>query len=118
MEGTFFSLSEKVIELINMGITIITSLAVVGFMWGIVKFLFNSGNEKARTEARAFMLYGILTLFVMTSLWGLVNILNDSLDIDYVGDVNIPRDRSLDPIDNSFDSIDDAFKNNNEQRMI
>jgi predicted membrane channel-forming protein YqfA (hemolysin III family) len=117
MEKTFFSLSEKVIELINMSISVIISLAVVGFIWGIVKFMFNAGNEKARTEARAFMLYGVLTLFVMTSLWGFVNLLSDTLGLEngYVGDVN---NRQNDPTPDPFDNVDDAFKNNNDQRMI
>jgi hypothetical protein len=119
MGGTFFSLSEKIVELINMGIAIVVSLSVIGLMWGIIKFLFNSTNEKARTEARSFMLYGILTLFVMTSLWGLVNILNNTLFPGYIGDVNIEGNSpgSLQER-NPFDGSEDLFENRDNQLMI
>lgn len=117
MERTFFSISDKVIGLIEMTILVIVSLAVFGFMWGIVKFIFNAGNEKARSEGRAFMLYGILTLFVMTSMWGLVNILSSSLSIEpeYTGDVKTGDE---DPEADPFDSRGDLFENNNPQRRI
>jgi ABC-type uncharacterized transport system permease subunit len=118
MEGTFFSLSEKIISLINMGISIVIGLAVIGFMYGIVRFLFDSTNEKARKEARSFMLYGILTLFVMTSLWGLVHMLSGTINIGeegYIGDVNTDENNSEpDP----FDDVDELFDNNNDQGLI
>jgi hypothetical protein len=118
MEGTFFSLSEQVISIINMLISIVISLAVVGFLWGIVKFLFNGANEKSRSEGRSFMLYGILTLFVMTSIWGLVNMLHGTIIIGeegYIGDVNTEENNSEpDP----FDDVDELFENNNDQGLI
>lgn len=81
MEKTFFSLFNKVIELVNSSVYILISLAVLGFMWGIVKMLFNSQNEAARKDGRNFMLYGLLTLFVMTSVWGLVNLINGTIKV-------------------------------------
>lgn len=76
MRKTFFSLSEKLFDLINMTISIIIALAVIGFMWGIVKILFSSDSQVAKKEGRSYMLYGIFTLFVMTGIWGLVNLLS------------------------------------------
>jgi hypothetical protein len=81
MKKTFFSLFDKAINLIDQATVVVISLALVGFMWGIVKILFNSDNEIAKKEGRAFMLYGILTLFVMTTFWGLVNLLNGTISI-------------------------------------
>ena len=74
MKKTFFTLFDKIIEIMGLAVTVVISLAVVGFMWGIVKILFNPENEIAKKEGRSFMLYGVFTLFVMTSVWGLVRI--------------------------------------------
>ena len=74
MKKTFFTLFDKIIEIMGLAVTVVISLAVVGFMWGIVKILFNPENEIAKKEGSSFMLYGVFTLFVMTSVWGLVRI--------------------------------------------
>ncbi len=81
MAKTFFSLFDSLLDLINQAIYVVIALAVFGFMWGIVKILFNSDNEIAKKEGRSFMIYGILTLFVMTSFWGLINILNGTISV-------------------------------------
>jgi hypothetical protein len=124
MKSTFFSLFEKTLDLINMTMYVIIALAVFGFMWGIVKILFNSDNEVAKKEGRAFMLYGVVTLFVMTSVWGLVYLLRQTFaipDQGYQGDVNYTgQEGILDPVE-QFPSIQepsDIFENNFEQRMI
>jgi hypothetical protein len=127
MKSTFFSLFEKTLSLINMTMYVIIALAVMGFMWGIVKTLFNSDNEIAKKEGRAFMLYGVITLFVMTSVWGLVYLLRqtfdipDQNDVNYQGDVNYTeQNRILDPATqpSSIKEQSDIFENNLEQRMI
>ncbi len=77
MRTTIFSLFETFIELINKTIYLLISLALVGFLWGIVKFLFSGANEKARSEGRKFMIYGILILFVMTSMCAIIYLMKD-----------------------------------------
>ena len=79
---TFYSFFENSIQIMNSIIYILIALAVFGFIWGIVRFLFSKDNAIAKKEARAFMMYGILTLFVMTSFWGLVNILVQTVEVE------------------------------------
>lgn len=123
MKNTFLTLFDGTIEIINSIIYIIISLAVVGFMWGIVKILFNSDNEIAKKEGRSFMMYGILTLFVMTSMWGLVNILNGTIIVgegQYIGDVNFPSQDVTSPGEQfpSAQDTTDMLDNKSEQQMI
>ncbi len=79
MRNTFFTLFEKLQLIIGKLVTIIVALAVIGFLWGIVKILFSSDNAVAKKEGRSFMLYGIIVLFVMTSMWGLVKLLEKTI---------------------------------------
>ena len=79
--NSFFQLYEQIIGIINTATVVLISLAVLGFMWGIVRILFNPGNENIKKEGKAYMLYGIITLFVMTSVWGLVNLLSSIITV-------------------------------------
>lgn len=118
MRNNFLTLFDSTLGLINSIIYTIIGVAVFGFMWGIVKILFNSENEVAKKEGRSFMLYGILTLFIMTSMWGLVNILNGT--VLFSGDIKNYSEDVLSP-GQQFPSIQDAtdvFDNNLEQRAI
>lgn len=79
MKKTFFSLFDGVLGLVNQAISVVVALAVLGFLWGVVKLLFSSDNQIAKKEGKDFMMYGIFTLFVMTSVWGLVNLLSGAI---------------------------------------
>jgi predicted PurR-regulated permease PerM len=69
------SLTGSIISIINGGIIpVLFALAILYFLWGIVKYLMSGGDEKARKEAISMMLYGIIAIAVMSSVWGLVNV--------------------------------------------
>ncbi len=60
-------------------IPLLFALAIVMFVWGAVKFFFiNGGEPEEITKGKQFMLWGIVALAVMISVWGLVNILGDT----------------------------------------
>lgn len=55
--------------------------AIVMFLWGVVKFVTSGGDQKKREESRNMMIYGIVAIFVMTSVWGLVNLLRSTVGL-------------------------------------
>ena len=61
--------------LINQLIPIIISIALLFFLVGIVQYVTAGGDEERRTAARGMIIFGIIALFVMVSVWGFVNIL-------------------------------------------
>jgi hypothetical protein len=50
---------------------------VVGF--GIFKFILHADDENERKTGRMMILWGIIGIFLMLSIWGLVNILVNTL---------------------------------------
>lgn len=57
--------------------------ALVLFLFGIVKRFFLGGKEGAdRAEAGKYILWGVVALFVMVSVWGLVNVLRGTFNLD------------------------------------
>ena len=63
-------------------IPLIFALAVTMFVWGVVQFVINSSEEAKKEKGRQFMIWGIIALAVMTSVWGLVAILGNTFNID------------------------------------
>lgn len=54
-------------------ITFLFALAFVYFIYGVYRF-FIAGGEEQRSEGKKFMLWGIIALAVMVSMWGFVRL--------------------------------------------
>ena len=64
-------------------IPLIFALATVMFIWGAVKFFIIDVDEEAkRKQGKQFMIWGIIALAVMLSVWGLVGILRTTFGIN------------------------------------
>jgi hypothetical protein len=69
-------------KLVSMIIPIVMGLALVYFFWGIAQFvLHDAGNDKTREEGKKKMLWGIIALFVMMSIYGIVAFIGNTLGI-------------------------------------
>jgi hypothetical protein len=67
----------------NSVIPILFALATVLFIWGVIKFFFINVDEEAkRAQGKQFMIWGIVALAVMLSMWGLVNVLRNTFNIN------------------------------------
>jgi hypothetical protein len=62
-------------------VPLIVTVALVMFLFGVMKFILNSGDETKRKEGREFMLWGIISLFVMLSIWGILNLLTNTFGL-------------------------------------
>ena len=75
------SILGTVTNILNSIIPIIIGLAVVYFLWGVFGYV-TAGADDKKKEARDVMIYGIIAIFVMVSVWGLVNLLVDTFGLD------------------------------------
>ena len=64
--------------LMNAVVPLLVALAVAGFIYGVIQYFLNPENEEKRKNGKSFMLWGLITLFVMVSIWGLVAILSNT----------------------------------------
>jgi hypothetical protein len=62
-------------------VSTITAYALLLFVWGVYRYIAHAGDEKAAAEGSKLMSYGVIILFVMVSVWGLVSLLMDTLGI-------------------------------------
>lgn len=86
MTSSKFSDFRSVIEFILGFITpllgIISSLAVLAFFWGLFKFIKGSGDPKTHAEGRKFMIWSVVALFCMVSVWGIVSFMQKQIGIN------------------------------------
>ena len=78
------------VGILNKLVYVIVGASLVMFLYGIFRMSFFDGqNPGSREQARKFMFWGIVSLFVMVSVWGLVRV----LQFTFFGDGNliIPR---------------------------
>lgn len=63
-------------------IPLIFTLAIAFFVWGVVQFVINTTDEEKRAKGKQFMIWGIIALAVMVSVWGLVELLGNTFNIN------------------------------------
>lgn len=63
-------------------IPILNLAAFAFFLFNVVQYIRFLGNEKKRVEYRKAMIYSVIALFVMVSIWGIINIFGEILGIN------------------------------------
>ncbi len=64
-------------------IALLISIATAVFLWGVFKYVLSDDSE-GRKKAVGIIAYGLIFLFIMVSVWGLVRLIGDTLGITNV----------------------------------
>lgn len=62
-------------------VPLLVGVAVVVFIYGVLTTILSEGGEK-KEEGKQYMLWGIIGIFVMVSVWGLVAIVSNTFQLD------------------------------------
>jgi hypothetical protein len=84
--GRFFNSALDLIQ--NIIIPLVFALAMLFFFWGIAKYIRSTGTDKE--EGKKIMTWGVIALFVMASVWGIVRTVQGELEIRDNGPIKIP----------------------------
>jgi fumarate reductase subunit C len=76
-------------------IPIILGLAILVFLWGVLKYGLSKDDE-SRKESISIIINGIIIIFVMVSVWGIVSLFVDFFGID-PNSSNILQDKPISP---------------------
>lgn len=76
-------------------ITLLIISTTVIFIWGIIKYISAASDSKKIGEAKQFMLWGIVGLFVIVAMWGLVKIIQTTFEIGIGSENTIPEPDDL-----------------------
>jgi hypothetical protein len=73
---------------INMLVPLLIGLAVVVFFVGLVKYIW--GGAEAKASAISSMVWGVIAIAVMVSIWGLVGLLAGMAGVENVSSTTAP----------------------------
>jgi hypothetical protein len=62
-------------------VPLLITLAMVGFIWGVIQMYINPNNEEAKKKGKLYIFWGLLGLFVIISVWGLVEIFSNTFGV-------------------------------------
>ncbi|MDP3874981.1 MAG: hypothetical protein Q8Q22_00460 [bacterium] len=61
------------VDLIRTALPVIAGLALLVFIWGLVKFVFRvGGDEKVVEEGKKLMIWGLIALFMLVSFMAIL----------------------------------------------
>ncbi len=75
-------------QLANYAVTILSVLIVAYFIWSVISYVI-SGDDKAKEKARTHIIYGIIGMAVVFSIWGIINVLQNVTGTDGATSGNI-----------------------------
>lgn len=87
--GTIFSILVTLSFIVAAVIPFIMALTMLAIIWGVFRYIASGDEEEKRAEGKKFVIYGIVGLFIMVSIWGLVNLLKGTLHLN-PAPANIP----------------------------
>ncbi|HEY4714974.1 MAG TPA: hypothetical protein VIH31_00500 [Candidatus Paceibacterota bacterium] len=65
-------------------VPLLITVAIVLFIIGVIRYVLNANDSTKREEGRNFMIWGIVGLFAIVSIWGLVKLLTNTFGISFV----------------------------------
>lgn len=71
--------------------SVLIALAFFVFLWGVVKFISASGNEAVAQEGKQKMVWGVLALFTITAIWGILALLRTITGVGDKNESNYPK---------------------------
>ena len=83
--------------IINPLIILLFVLAVVYFVYGLVRYLLYPDNEEIRKSSKSHMLWGIIGMFIMVSVFGIMSLIintlgvQDKIQLESTGDYNVQQ---------------------------
>ena len=68
--GDIFTFAACVIN--SFLLTIAVTFAVIYFIWGVVRYVLSADSVEERKKSRQVIIWGVISIFVIVSVWGIV----------------------------------------------
>jgi hypothetical protein len=62
-------------NIVNPLILLMVGVAIIFFLWGVFEFIRNADSSEERKKGGEHMLYGALGLFIMSTAYGILNLI-------------------------------------------
>lgn len=91
--GNLQTLLTSVGKLVDLALPIVVALALLAFFYGLAKSIF--AGAEGKEEGKHLMIWGVVALFVMVSVWGLVRFIGRAFNIEQGSSIEVPKVQGL-----------------------
>jgi hypothetical protein len=79
--ANFKELVEQLVGLVDLATIALFSLAIVFFFWSVLTQMwgYDGGNAEQKKKLQETLFWGVIVIFVMVSIWGIIEILQSTL---------------------------------------
>ncbi len=88
--GNIENLARSFTRVMNILIPAFFALAVIYFFYGMAKYILSAGDPKKAAEGKSIMIYGVIAIAVMASLYGLIAWLQSLVGLTNTNSVQLP----------------------------
>ena len=71
-------------------VTLLFGMALAAFIWGVIRMVIAQGDQNKREEGKKWLVWGILGMFIIVGLWGIIGFLSSTFGIGLGGIANPP----------------------------
>ena len=96
VNSSVWCIIQTALDLINRGfVPLLFAVSFLSFIYGVAQaYIFSHGDTTRTQKGHTFILWGIVGFAVMLSVWGLVNVLANTLGLSGAGAPTIPTSTS------------------------
>ena len=76
---TFQQLACQVVSIIDTATFTLIVFGLVVYFWGVATNIPHFGDEKGAEKQKAYFFWGLIILFVMVSIWGIIQLLQNTV---------------------------------------
>lgn len=77
--GGVVTILKSGLGIVDLLVKVSFGLGLLFFFWGIAKFILAAGDESKHEEGKRLMIWGVVALFVMASIWGIVGFVQNAI---------------------------------------
>lgn len=86
--GNITTLVTQVRRIIDILIPLMFAIALLVFFYGVVRYILAAGSDEGKELGKKTMIGGIIALFVIASVWGIVSFIGSALGIQQGQQIN------------------------------
>jgi hypothetical protein len=75
----FSGLINQLVNVINAIIPVLGSIALLIFFYGLVKYVYGSSDSHSHNDGKELIIWGLVAIFVLFSVWGIINVFKSAL---------------------------------------
>ena len=77
--SNFSELVNILLDILSATVPVIFGVTMIAILWAGAQMILHADNEQKRKDGRRTLMWGVIVLFVMISVWGFVNLIRSSV---------------------------------------